>query len=87
MLVFSQSAFKEDVTISNFGNATDCLRMIIVVWLVKKCPFIYTIERLKNGVFWNVMPYGSCGQASFGSGWRLVVRFCKYSNEPFNCKI
>jgi hypothetical protein len=29
-------------------------------------------EELKNGVFWDVMPCGSCKNRRFGGTWRLL---------------
>jgi hypothetical protein len=31
-----------------------------------------TVNRMKNGVFWVVMPCGSCKDRRFGGTWRLL---------------
>jgi hypothetical protein len=32
---------------------------------------VFTAVTMKNGVFWDVMPHGSCKNRRFGGTWRL----------------
>jgi hypothetical protein len=33
---------------------------------------VFTAVTMKNGVFWDVMPCGSCKNRRFGGTWRLL---------------
>jgi hypothetical protein len=33
---------------------------------------VFTAVTMKNGVFWDVTPYGSCKNRRFGGTWRLL---------------
>jgi hypothetical protein len=33
---------------------------------------VFTAVTLKNGVFWDVTPCGSCKNRRFGGTWRLI---------------
>jgi hypothetical protein len=33
---------------------------------------VFTALTMKNGVFWDVMQYGSCKNRCFGGTWRLL---------------
>jgi hypothetical protein len=35
---------------------------------------VFTVVTMKNGVFWDVTPCGSCKNGRFGVTWRLIIR-------------
>jgi hypothetical protein len=37
-------------------------------------PYVFTAVTMKNGVFWDVTPFGSCKNRRFGGTYRLLYQ-------------